>query len=292
MRRTARTLLSVAPVTVLMVLAAFGPQPDPGPLVIIGGGSRPDYMMERIVELAGGEDCRMVVLPMASSAPLDVALYQRWQLEEAGCPEVTFVRFDSVSANHDSVVSVLDGATGVFFSGGDQRRLAAHMLGTRLLDRVREVHRAGGVVAGTSAGAAVMSGRMITGDEALRPDAEYPFTTIEKGNVITTPGFGFVTHAIIDQHFIARQRQNRLISLVLEQPDLVGVGIDESTAVIVAPDQTFEVFGEHTVMVIDASEAEAIGTDADGDLSGHGLQLHLLQSGDRYDLVGRRVLEE
>ena len=292
MRRTARSLSFLGPVAVLVVLAAFGPQPDPGPLVIIGGGSRPDYMMERVVELAGGDACRMVVLPMASSAPLDVALYQRWQLEEAGCPEVTFVRFDSVSANHDSVVSVLDDATGIFFSGGDQRRLAAHILGTRLLDRVREVHRSGGVVAGTSAGAAVMSELMITGDEALHPDAEYPFTTIEKGNVITTPGFGFVTRAIIDQHFIARQRQNRLISLVLEHPELLGVGIDESTAIILAPDHTFEVFGENTVMVIDASDATGIGTDVDGDLAGHGLRLHLLKSGERYDLAGRRVLEE
>ena len=266
----------------VVLLSAFT-RVDPGPLVIIGGGSRPAYLMEKIVELAGGEACRMVVIPMASSAPLDVALYQSWQLEEAGCPEVDFVRFDSVTANHDSIVSALDDATGIFFSGGDQRRLAAHMLGTRLLDRVREIHRSGGV--------AVMSELMITGDEALHPDAEYSFTTIEAGNVVTTPGFGFVDRAIIDQHFIARQRQNRLISLVLEHPELVGVGIDESTAIIVEPDHTFEVFGENTVMIFDAADATGIDTDPDGDLAGHGLTLHLLKHGQRYDLAARRVLD-
>lgn len=275
-----------------LLLVAFAPAPDPGPLVIIGGGERPHYLMQKIVDLAGGERCRMVVLPMASSAPLDVALYQRWQLEEAGCPEVDFVRFDSITADHDSIVSVLADATGIFFSGGDQNRLTAHMLGTRLLDRVREIHQSGGVVAGTSAGAAVMSEIMITGDEALHPDAEYAFTTIERGNVVTAEGFGFVAGAIIDQHFIARQRQNRLIALVLENPALVGVGIDESTAIIVDRAGAFEVFGENTVMVIDASSATGISADEDGDLSGHDLRLHLLKSGQRYDWSGHRVLED
>ncbi|MFP4622887.1 MAG: cyanophycinase [Gemmatimonadota bacterium] len=278
----------------LLVLLGLAPSPDPGHLVIIGGGSRPAYMMEKIVELAGGDACRMVVIPMASADPVDVARYQRGQLEEAGCPDVSFVRFDSVTANHDSIVAALDDATGIFFSGGNQNRLTAHMLGTRMLERVRAIHREGGVLAGTSAGAAVMSEIMITGDEALRPDAEYPFTTIERGNVVTAEGFGFVTRAIIDQHFIARQRQNRLISVVLENPELVGVGIDESTAIIISDPGEFQVFGDHTVMVIDASEATGIGTDADADadLVGHGLKLHLLGSGQRYDLVRRRVIQE
>jgi cyanophycinase len=245
--------------------------------------------MEKIVELAGGPDCRMVVIPMASADPLDTALHQSWQLEEAGCPDVDFVRFDSVTANHDSIVSVLDGATGIFFSGGSQSRLTRHMLGTRLLDRVREIRQQGGVIAGTSAGAAVMSRLMITGDEALYPNADDPFATIETGNIVTTPGFGFITRAIIDQHFIARRRENRLIALVLEHPDLLGIGIDESTAILVAGD-VFEVLGENTVMVFDASAATGIDTDADGDLAGHGLTMHLLRSGQRYDLARRRVL--
>ncbi len=272
--------------------AGFTPPAGPGHLVIIGGGDRPAYLMEKIVELAGGDACRMVVIPMASAEPVDVAEYQSQQLRDAGCPQVGFVQFDSITANDDATVAALDGATGIFFSGGDQNRLTSHMLGTRVLDRVREIYREGGVLAGTSAGAAVMSEIMVTGDEALHPDAEYPFTTIERGNVITAPGFGFITRAIIDQHFIARQRENRLISLVLEHPELVGVGIDEATAIITSGQAEFEVFGDNTVMVIDASEATGIGVDDDGDLVGHGLKLHLLGSGERYDLARRRVIEE
>lgn len=290
MSRVATLLQTVAlPLGALTVLAGAVLPPDPGPLVIIGGGSRPGYMMQEIVELAGGASCRMVVIPMASADPLEAALYHRWQLEEAGCPDVDFVRFDSIAANHDSIVSALNDATGIFFSGGDQSRLTGHMLGTRVLDRVREIHWEGGVLAGTSAGAAVMSELMITGEEYLHPDAEDSFSTIEKDNVVTTPGFGFVTRAIIDQHFIARQRENRLISLVLEHPELVGIGIDESTAIVVHG-ASFEVLGENTVMIVDASAATGIGTDADGDLAGHGLKLHLLKSGQRYDLERRRVL--
>jgi cyanophycinase len=289
MSQAERTIRIMILTVVTAGLAAFSAAPDPGPLVIIGGGHRPAYLMEQIVELAGGEDCRMVVIPMASSQPLETALYQSWQLEEAGCPDVDFVRFDRITANHDSIVSALDDVTGIFFSGGSQSRLTGHMLGTRMLERVREIHQEGGVVAGTSAGAAVMSELMITGDERLYPDAERSFTTIEKDNIVTTPGFGFVTRAIIDQHFIARQRENRLISLVLERPELLGIGIDESTAIIV-DGAAFEVLGENTVMVFDAGDAAAIGTDADGDLWGHGLTLHLLQSGQRYDLADRRIL--
>jgi len=286
--------LALLPVAALLLISAsaFSVRPDPGPLVIIGGGERPGYLMERIVELAGGDDCRMVVLPMASSSPVDTGRSHSRQLSDAGCPDVSFVPFDSMTADHDSIVSALDGATGIFFSGGSQSRLAGHMRGTRLLDRVREIHREGGVLAGTSAGAAVMSEIMITGAEALRPDADRSFATIEEGNIVTAEGFGFVTRAIIDQHFIARKRENRLIALVLENPGLVGVGIDESTAIIVDAADTFEVVGEGTVMVVDATGATAVGPDDDGDLGGHGLALHLLRSGERYDLVRRLVLGE
>lgn len=274
----------------LLLLAGFSPR-DPGPLVIIGGGDRPAYMMERIVELAGGAaSCRMAVIPMASADPLDVGRYQADQLEAAGCPHVRVLPFDSVTANHDSVVAVLDGATGIFFSGGDQNRLTAHMLGTRVLERVREIHRSGGVVAGTSAGAAIMSGIMITGDEAAAGSGGRSFATIREGNVVTAEGFGFVERAIIDQHFIARQRQNRLISLVLERPGLLGIGIDEATAIIVTDPDRFEVLGEGTVMVLDAADARGIGSDARGNLVAEGIIMHLLGSGQSFDMARRRVI--
>jgi cyanophycinase len=164
------------------------------------------------------------------------------------------------------------------------------MEGTALLDRVREIHADGGVIAGTSAGAAVMSRIMITGDERLHPD-DPAFDTIRPNNVVTREGFAFVDLAIIDQHFIARRRHNRLISLVLENPGLVGVGIDEATAIVVGADDRFEVIGEATVVVYLADQAHHVAPDADGDLAAHGMTLHLLRAGEGFDLRARRVIE-
>ena len=266
-----------------------------GHLVVIGGGEPPAYLMERIVELAGGPRCRMTVIPMASSEPLDTALHQRWQLEEAGCPEVDFVRFDRAGADSYEVVDALAGATGVFLSGGDPRRLADLMMGTLLLDRVREILATGGVIAGTDAGAAIMSEVMITGDEvgdAERPREDPRFPWIRDGYVATRPGFGFVRQAVIDQPFVARSLHNRLLSLVLGEPSLVGVGIDESTAAVFTAPDRFEVLGESLVVVYDAAPARDITTDEAGNFSATGVQMHILRSGQGFDLARGRVLPE
>lgn len=285
MKRRA-TSIALAVLMTLPLLAG-----ETGHLVIIGGGKRPMAMMREIVTLGGGADSRFLVIPMASSAPLDVALYQQYQLDKAGAGSVDFAIFSPESADHDTTLARLDGVTGIFFSGGDQRRLAAHLAGTRFLERLHELYRDGAVIAGTSAGAAVMSRVMITGDEVgLAEDAE-PFQRIAAETVVTDTGFAFIEGAIIDQHFIRRKRHNRLISLVLERPELLGIGIDEATAIVVAPDGTFRVSGENTVLVIDAADAADIGTDARGNLGAAGMTMHLLREGDRFDMRKRAVVE-
>jgi cyanophycinase len=267
-----------------------------GHLVIIGGGARPDAMVREIVRLAGEERCNLVIIPMASSEPLDTALYQRWQFEEAGCPAVDFVRFDRNTADDGAIISAFERATAVFFSGGDQRRLADAMEGTRLLERVRELYLGGGVVAGTSAGAAVMGEVMITGDimgDSLQTEAEESpeFDRIRADYVDTRPGFGFVTRAIIDQHFVARGRYNRLLSLVLASPELLGIGIDESTAIVVGPPGVFRVTGESSVVVIDASPPARVNRSPDDHLSASDIRVHVLNEGATYDMKARSVLE-
>lgn len=262
-----------------------------GHLVIIGGGSRTPAILARIVELAGGPGCRIVVIPMASASPAETGESNARELRDAGCAEVDFVDFDRDTADAPEVLAALDGATGVHFSGGVQDRLLDAMAGSELLERVRAIHRDGGVISGTSAGAAVMSTIMITGDEKLHPDGAQ-FDTIRADNVVVREGFGFVDLAIIDQHFIARRRHNRLLSLVLEHPELVGVGIDEATAIVVSGASRFEVLGDGTVMVYDAHEAHHVAADADGDLAAHGLLLHLLRSGQGYDMQSRTVIED
>jgi cyanophycinase len=279
----------VAAAAVLLLAAEPATAQTAGSLVIIGGGSRPWPLMERIVELAGGSACRMVVVPVASAEPLDTALYQKWQLERAGCRSVSFVRFDRASADDDSVRAAFDGATGVFLSGGDQRRLAAALQGTRLLERIHEIRNGGGVVAGTSAGAAVMSAIMITGDE-IGSSEDATFDRIAAGVVATDTGFGFVDGAIVDQHFVARQRQNRLLSLVLEHPDLLGIGIDEATAVELGPSGQFRVLGEGSVVVYDAAGAAGIRTDTRGNLGAADIRVHVLLPGDSFDLRARAPL--
>lgn len=261
-----------------------------GHLVIIGGGKRPDYLMEKIVELAGGEGARILIVPNASSDPVETAEYQRDQFVSHGIKEVDFVNLTHETAEEDSNLAKLEGVTGIFFSGGSQGRLQQVLHGTTFLERIRSIYHQGGVISGTSAGAAVMSEIMITGDELISQDTSYSFSAIQQGNIEFWEGFGLVDKAIIDQHFIRRKRHNRLITLVLEHPELVGVGIDESTAIIVKPDDTFEVLGERTVLVLDASRAKNISTDSHGNLSADGIVMHVLRSGQKYDLRSRRLL--
>lgn len=277
----------------LLGFACSSPKATPGRghLVIIGGGERPDYMMQRIVELAGGENARFLIVPNASSDPVGTAQYQKEQIEGYGVSSVDFVNLTSETVDEDSNLAKLDGITGIFFSGGDQSRLQAVLNGTEFLNRIHSIYSNGGLISGTSAGAAVMSELMITGNELVSQDTIHPFGVVQQGNIEALEGFGFVTKAIIDQHFVRRKRLNRLITLVLEHPQLVGVGIDESTAIVVYPDDTFEVLGEYTVMVFDPGRVKNIAPDAHGNLSADGVALHILQSGQRYDLTSRRILQ-
>jgi cyanophycinase len=263
-----------------------------GHLVIIGGGSRPEPVMKKFIELAGGASSRIIIMPMASGEPDEVAAAQRRQLEAFGAGKVDVINCTAQTADADTNIALLRTATGVFFSGGDQNKLKRSLWGTRLLDEIHTLYaRRRGVIGGTSAGAAIQSRIMLTGEERVHKDSsDNPFGAILRGNVGIDTGFGFVNKIIVDQHFIKRKRHNRLLTLVLEHPALPGVGIDESTCIIVNPDDTFDVMGEATVMVIDASKARGITTDNNSNLAAHGIVLHILPNGARYDMRRKRVI--
>jgi len=252
-----------------------------GHLFIIGGGARTTQLMERFVELAGGAGAKILVVPFASEDAEETGIYQAEELRGLGAV-ADYVFFKKEEADLETNLQKLDGVTGVFFSGGDQSRLTAILLGTNFLERIKEIYRDGGVVGGTSAGAAVMSTIMITGEEALN-ESSNPFPFIKKGNIITSEGFGFIDFAIIDQHFIQRKRENRLISLVIEH-NLPGIGIDESTAVIFGGGRTFEVFGHRSVMVFEPHFTTPPRSDEDGNLSADAISLRIFLSGDRYTM--------
>jgi len=254
-----------------------------GHLFIIGGGSRPQEMMERFVDLAPGG--RIVVFPMASAEPQTVGPEQAEELRKLGAKDVAVHNVTREQALAADSGKILEGAGGVWFSGGVQSRVTDILLDTPLHEKLLEIYEKGAVVGGTSAGAAIMSEIMITGDEKREVKEGREFETIQAGNIVTTRGLGLWKAAIVDQHFATRKRHNRLITLVLEHPELPGIGIDESTAVIVSGGTRFEVIGRRNVIVFDARGAHIARRDPDA-IGGTGLRMHVLLPGDAFDLAG------
>ncbi len=235
--------------------AAQAPPPaQGGSLFIVGGGPRPAELMQRFVELAGGPGKAVIlVLPMASADSMAGPSLVR-ELEGLGATaRYAVIRRDA--ADSEQALAHLDGVTGFWFNGGVQSRLTDALGGTRFEQGMHEAYRNGAVIGGTSAGAAVMSAHMITGDEQ-RPGGSRPVTTdnwitVEPDNVVTTRGFGFLTNAIVDQHFLRRKRYARLLSLSIDHPTLIGVGIDEGTALEVGANGRWTVRGTSKVLIVD-----------------------------------------
>lgn len=266
--------------------ATQDPAQPKGSLLIVGGGPQPDELVQRFVDLAGGAGkARIVVFAMASEDGLEGGEEKAEDLRKLGAHAIN-VYIDHEQANQDSVVRLLDDATGIWFGGGDQARLTRAIGGTRVEAAIHTRYRDGAVVGGTSAGAAVMSTPMITGDErhpgGARPDTTDAFKTIARDNIITTDGFALIQGAIVDQHFLRRKRHNRLVSTVLEHPRLLGVGIDESTALLVQPDGMWRVLGASAVVVYDARGATVTPPTA-ASLGATGIVMHVLPAGSSFD---------
>jgi cyanophycinase len=268
-RRMTRSLVLGLGLLASAAPAAAQAQPK-GHLVVVGGGGVPDAVLRRALDLAGGPAAPVVVFPQASELDEtgDVAA-EMWT--KAGATNVRWLPLTDPAAARQAVES----AALIWFPGGDQRRLMKAFEGTGVPEVIARRYRDGAVVGGTSAGAAVMSLVMLTGDTDLK--------SITVGATTTAPGLGLWPEVIVDQHHLKRQRQSRLISLVLERPDLVGVGIDERTAAVVSG-RRFEVIGESSVLVIDARRA-AIEPRAPGSLSAaRDITVHVLTAGMGMDL--------
>jgi cyanophycinase len=249
------------------------PRPAPivkGKLLVIGGGGTTPPMVARMIELAGGPAARILILPQASELPdRGSGSVELWN--EAGATNV--VLLDPLTES-DGEREIHDAAL-IWFPGGDQNRLMAALESARLVDDIQRRYRQGGVIAGTSAGAAVMSPKMITGEAKLE--------RVVAGGTLLVPGLGLWHDVIVDQHFVRRQRWARLVSAVIDHPELVGVGIDERTAVEVVPG-SWRVWGEGTGVVIDARRAERSSGAEDGLLGARGIRMSLLRDGDIFAL--------
>lgn len=257
-----------------------------GTLFVVGGGPQPPALVREFVTLAGGAGrARIVVFAMASESGATSGEEKAADLRALGAHAINvWVTHDQ--ADTDSVAALLDSATGVWFGGGVQSRLMAALGGTKTEAAIRRRFERGAVIGGTSAGAAVMSASMITGEER-RPGGDRPardgdgFLTIDRDNMVLDAGFGLLADAVVDQHFLRRKRHNRLVSVVLERAPHLGVGIDESTALIVEPDGRWRVSGASAVVVYDARRATVTATRTP--LGAAGVAMHVLPAGSRFD---------
>lgn len=245
-RLTSRVILILAFCLVLSAADVSFPQPEQsssepsGSLVVCGGGELPEEALDRFVALAGGEQGKLVVIPTAGTdkgIPDQTAMIEQWTARGMGRVTVLHTR-DRAVANTDEFVAPLKDATAVWFRGGLQSRLAAAYLGTATENAILAVYRRGGVIGGTSAGAAIQSRVMI-----------------QSGNPVPkiATGFDLLPGAIIDQHFLYRNRFTRLQTAIRENPERTGVGIDEDTAVVFQGGQC-HVLGDSYVTLITAAE--------------------------------------
>jgi cyanophycinase len=240
-----------------------------GPLIVVGGGEVGHEIVAKALQLGGGKDAVVAVLPQASAEP-DAGDGAVSMFREAGARSAAKISF----ADEDAAAS-LRRATLIWIPGGDQNRFMAAIAGTGLDEVIRERHRAGVAIGGTSAGAAVMADAMFTGDADLK--------SLTAGSTVIAKGLGLWAEVLVDQHFLKRQRDNRLISAVLDRPSLVGVGIDEATAVVVTGG-SFEVLGASSVVVVDARHAQVDRAAPGALVSARDVRLSVLRAGQHFSL--------
>ncbi len=223
-------------IAIILLAAAnsFG-QKTKGSLFIIGGGDRPLAMMQQMVATAQLQaNDYIVVLPMSSANADTSFFYIREDIKRACNNAMVMFNFTKTTVNHQPWLDSLQHAKLVFITGGDQNRFMDIVLHTPIHQAIKKAFANGATIAGTSAGAAVMSQQMITGNELLGDSINSgPFTKIKYNMVEIKEGLGLVSTAIIDQHFIIRSRYNRLLSVLAANPTLQCIGTDEATSIII-----------------------------------------------------------
>jgi cyanophycinase len=258
-----------------------------GVLMPIGGAE--DKLDDKIIlstftQIAGGKQARIVIVPTASSIETAglryKAIFLGMGVESA---EVIYIG-SREDANSEHVTNHVKDATGIFLTGGNQMRLSAMIGGTRFEQLVREANQNGVIVAGTSAGASILSAHMV----ALGASGGTPKLRMAQ----MVAGFGLISNVIIDQHFRQRDRIGRLLSLVASNPGLLGLGIDEDTAAIIDDQGVIEVIGRHSVTIVDGSEifSDIFQVKAYGEITVSNARLHLLTPGRRYDMKSRSLV--
>ncbi|MCX6238945.1 MAG: cyanophycinase [Bacteroidia bacterium] len=253
--------------------------PANGILVIVGGGGGNDSIIKSFIKLAGGNDAPIVVIPTAEgSEKYDENSGSAGTMRKLGARNVTVLHTsDRNIANSDSFVKPLINAKAVWFGGGRQWRLVDAYKNTLTEKMFWKVLEKGGVIGGSSAGATIQGSYLTRGDS--------------KNNQIMMgdheEGFGFLKNVAIDQHVLARNRQFDLFDILKKHPHLLGIGIDENTAIVVRGNQ-FEVIGKSYVIVYDGTFWSREGSDLKN-LPEKTKLFYFLRDGDKYDLLNRKV---
>ncbi len=260
----------------------------PGPVMAIGGAEdklRDKLILSAFVNLAGGPEARIAVLPTASSIEEAGERYKALFLGMGAERVDVLYLSDRAAAASPDVLEILDDVTGIFMTGGNQMRLASIVGGTPVARKVRALNQAGAAVAGTSAGASILSSHMVA------YGASGPSPRMRMAQM--TAGFGLVQGVVIDQHFRQRDRIGRLLALVAGSPELLGIGIDEDTAALITND-TLEVLGRHSVTIVDGTniESDIHRVKGHGAITVSGATLHVLAAGNRFDMIERRLLPD
>jgi cyanophycinase len=257
-----------------------------GSLLIIGGNEDKQgecTILRKFVAMAGGREARIALVTTATEHPRGAGEEYRAIFTSLGAANVGVVAAaNRQAANERCQVEELEDCTGVFFTGGDQLRLTSILGGSEIDAAIRRACGRGAVIAGTSAGASVMSDTMIVDGSSS--------DTPKKAMLSMAHGMGLLEEVVIDQHFAQRGRINRLLAAVAQNPHILGVGIDEDTALTVSPQRIFEVIGSQTVTVIDGKRvvhSNISESQRYDPLALTNIILHILPSGYGYDLKRR-----
>jgi cyanophycinase len=263
--------------------------------MIIGGAEdkvRKPTILKHFVTLSGGRDARIAVIPTASSLGREVVDVYDALFTKFGAASVDAVRPESRDQAHDPVlVKALDEATGIFMTGGNQLKLSAIICGTPLGDAIVEAHRRGAVVAGTSAGASIQSSHMV----AFGVGGATPKQRMTQ----VAAGLGLVGSAVIDQHFDQRNRYGRLLMIVAQSPQLLGIGVDEDTCAVITQEdgpqgrhELLNVLGRGSVTIMDPARIVSNAHEAkrSSPLLASGVVLHVLPAGATFDLTTRTLV--
>lgn len=250
-------------------IAAFSQQR----LLVVGGGTRPPEAIKKFVDWSGGANARILAITWASGVPEESFEALRKNFTEAGAGTVVHAAVRPLdTAKRTQFIDQLRSATGVFFSGGDQNRIMDVLADDELLKLIREKYAKGTPFGGTSAGAAVISDPMMTGEADLK--------ILDGKKVGVRKGLGLVPNVMFDQHFLVRQRHNRLFGFVIENPKFLGIGIDEDNAVLITDNRRLEVAGPTQVMFVEGKNGRGA------------MMVSFLAAGERFDLKKRKAINK